>query len=65
MFMTVVFIILMIVLVLSGGAALHLGIFKAHRPETGTVKKVLGGIVSYGMSAAVWLVFYSYHYLGW
>jgi hypothetical protein len=65
MFMTVVFIFLMILLILSGGAAIHLGIFKAHRPETGFVKKVLGGIVSYGISAIVWLVLYSYHYLGW
>jgi hypothetical protein len=65
MFMTVVFIFLMILLILSGGAAIHLGVFKVHRPETGFVKKVLGGIVSYGISAIVWLVLYSYHYLGW
>jgi hypothetical protein len=65
MFMTVVFIFLMILLILSGGAAIHLGVFKVHRPEAGFVKKVLGGIVSYGISAIVWLVLYSYHYLGW
>jgi hypothetical protein len=65
MFRTVVFIFLMILLILSGGAAIHLGVFKVHRPETGFVKKVLGGIVSYGISAIVWLVLYSYHYLGW
>jgi hypothetical protein len=65
MFTTVVFIFLMILLILSGGAAIHLGVFKVHRPETGFVKKVLGGIVSYGISAIVWLVLYSYHYLGW
>jgi len=65
MFMTVVFILLMTLLILSGGAALHIGIFKAHRPETGFVKKTFGGIVSYGISAAVWLALYSYHYLGW
>jgi len=65
MFMTIVFIFLMILLIVSGGAALHLGVFKAHRPQTGYVKKIFGGIVSYGISAAVWLVFYSYHYLGW
>jgi hypothetical protein len=65
MFMTVIFIFLMILLILSGGAAIHLGVFKVHRPETGFVRKVLGGIVSYGISAIVWLVLYSYHYLGW
>jgi hypothetical protein len=65
MFMTVVFIFLMILLNISGGAAIHLGVFKVHRPETGFAKKVLGGIVSYGISAIVWLVLYSYHYLGW
>jgi hypothetical protein len=65
MFKTVVFIFLMILLILSGGAAIHLGVFKVHRPETGFVRKVLGGIVSYGISAIVWLVLYSYHYLGW
>lgn len=65
MFMTVAFIFLMILLILSGGAALHLGIFKVHRPETGFVRKVFGGIVSYGTSALVWLALYSYHYLGW
>ena len=48
-----------------GGAVLHLGVFKAHRPETGFVKKVIGGIVSYAISALVWLALYSYHYLGW
>ena len=65
MFKTVVFIFLMILLILSSGAAIHLGVFKVHRPETGFVRKVLGGIVSYGISAIVWLVLYSYHYLGW
>lgn len=65
MFRTAVFIFLMILLILSGGAAIHLGVFKVHRPKTGFVRKVLGGIVSYGISAIVWLVLYSYHYLGW
>ena len=65
MFMTVVFIFLMALLILTGGAVLHLGVFKAHRPETGFVKKVFGGIVSYAISALVWLALYSYHYLGW
>jgi hypothetical protein len=65
MFMTVVFIFLMILLILTGGAVLHLGVFKAHHPETGFIKKVFGGIVSYTISALVWLALYSYHYLGW
>jgi hypothetical protein len=45
MFMMIVFIFLMIVLVLSGGAVIHMGIFKVHRPGTGFGKKVFGGIV--------------------
>ena len=65
MFMTVVFIFLMVLLILSGGAALHLGVFRAHRPETGFAKKAFGGVISYGISAAAWLALYSYHYLGW
>ena len=65
MFMTIIFIFLMLLLILSGGAAMHLGLFKAHRPETGFVRKVFGGIVSYAISALVWLALYSYHYLGW
>lgn len=65
MFMTTVFILLMVLLILSGGAALHMGVFKAHRPETGSVQKAVGGVVSYAISAAVWLAFYSHHYLGW
>ena len=65
MFMTIVFIFLMILLILTGGAAIHLGLFKVHRPETGFGKKVFGGIVSYWISVLVWLALYSYHYLGW
>ncbi len=65
MFMTIVFILLMLLLILSGGGAIHLGFFKAHRPETGFGRKVIGAIVSYGISALVWLALYSYHYLGW
>lgn len=65
MFMMIVFIFLMIVLILSGGAVIHMGVFKAHRPETGFGRRVAGGIVSYGISALAWLAMYSYHYLGW
>jgi hypothetical protein len=65
MFMMIVFIFLMLVLVLSGGAAIHMGVFKAHRPETGSGKRIFSAIVSYGISALAWLAMYSYHYLGW
>ena len=65
MFMMLVFIFLMILLILSGGAVIHMGVFHSHRPETAFAKKVLGGIVSYGISALAWLAVYSYHYLGW
>jgi hypothetical protein len=65
MFMTAVFIFLMVLLILSGGAVLHMGVFKVHLPETSFGKKVFGGIVSYGLSAASWLLMYSHRYLGW
>jgi hypothetical protein len=65
MFMTVVFIALMLLLILCGGAALHMGLFKGHRPNAGFGRKVAGGILSYGISAVIWLWIYSYHYLGW
>lgn len=65
MFMLIVFIFLMLLLILSGGAAIHMGVFKAHRPETGFGRRVFSGIVSYGISALAWLAMYSYHYLGW
>lgn len=65
MFMMIVFILLMALLIVASGAALHLGAFKAHREETGFIKKALGGVISYGFSAAVWLGMYSHHYLGW
>ncbi len=65
MLLAIVFIGLMILLILSGGAVLHLGIFKVHRPGTSFRKKVSGAIVSYGLSAAAWLLMYSYQYLDW
>jgi hypothetical protein len=65
MFHTIVFIMLMIVLILSSGAAIHLGLFKAHLKRTGFVKKALGGVCAYGLSTIIWLTFYSHHYLGW
>jgi hypothetical protein len=65
MFLMIVTTSLMIVLILSGGAAIHMGVFKSHRPETGLAKKLFGGLASYGISAIAWLAMYSYHYLGW
>jgi hypothetical protein len=65
MFMTIVFILLMVLLIIAGGAALNMGVFKAHRQETSFIKKAIGGVVSYGISAAVWLCMYSYHYMQW
>jgi len=65
MFRFIVFILLAILLFLAGGAALHMGVFKAHCEETGFTGKVFGGIVSYGISGAVWFFMYSHHYLGW
>ncbi len=65
MFMMFVFVSLMILLILSGGAVIHMGVFSVHHPETGFWKRVLGGIVSYTISALAWLAMYSYHYLGW
>lgn len=65
MFAMIVFVFLMILLILSGGAVIHMGVFKVHRPEAGFGRKVFGGIVSYGISALAWLALYSYHYLGW
>ena len=65
MFMMFVFTFLMILLILSGAAVIYMGVFHSHRPETAFVKKVISGIVSYGISALAWLAVYSYHYLGW
>jgi hypothetical protein len=65
MFTMIVFILLMVLLIVASGAALHLGVFKAHREETGFVRKALGGVISYGFSAIAWLGMYSHHYLGW
>ena len=61
----IVFILLMMLLITASGAALHMGIFKVHRQDTGFIKKALCGIVSYGFSALVWLLMYSHYYLKW
>lgn len=65
MFLSMVFICLLILLFLAGGAALHMGIFKAHQEEKSLLAKTITGILSYGFSAVFWFFSYSHHYLGW
>jgi len=65
MFMTIVFICLAVLLVLSSGAALHMGIFKTFGPKKSPGFKAVSGIISYGLSGIVWFFMYSHHYLGW
>jgi hypothetical protein len=65
MFMMIVFLLLMALLIVSSGAALHMAVFKGHREGTGFAKKVMGGIVSYLISGMAWLFMYSYVFLGW
>jgi len=64
-FLNIAFACLIILLFLAGGAAIHMGIFKAHRETASFSRKVLGGIAAYGISAMAWFFMYSYHYLGW
>ena len=65
MFLTIIFIILMALLIVASGRALHMGIFKAHRQETAFSKRAIGGVASYTFSALVWLILYSHHYMKW
>jgi hypothetical protein len=65
MFRTIVFIALMILLILSSGAAFQMGLFKGHLDKTGFVKRALGGVCAYGLSILIWLTLYSHYYLGW
>jgi hypothetical protein len=65
MFMSIVFVCLMLLLFLAGGAAIHMGFFKAHRETASFTRRVLGGVAAYGMSAGIWFFMYSHHYLGW
>jgi hypothetical protein len=65
MFMSIVFVCLMLLLFLAGGAAIHLGVFKAHRATAPFTRKILGGVAAYGISAVIWFFMYSYHYLSW
>ncbi|MFV0436441.1 MAG: hypothetical protein ACK5PS_03500 [Desulfopila sp.] len=65
MFLAIVSTLLLLLLFLCSGAALYMGIFKANRPNTGLVRKVVSGVLSYGLSAVFWLGCYSYQQLGW
>jgi len=65
MFMTIVFIGLAALLVLSGGTAIHMGIFRAQSGKSSPGFKVASGIVSYGISGILWFFMYSHHYLNW
>ena len=65
MFMTIVFICLAALLVLSGGAALYMGLFRASGPEKSLGFKAFSGIVSYSLSGILWFFMYSHHYLNW
>jgi hypothetical protein len=65
MFMSIVFVCLMLLLFLAGGAAIHLGLFKTHRETASFTCKVLGGVAAYGISAVIWFFMYSHHHLGW
>lgn len=65
MFSVIVFIFLLALLFLAGGAALHMGLFKAHKKDTSFTRKALGGVVSYGLSGVFWFFCYSHYYMGW
>ena len=65
MFMTIVFICLALLLVLTSGAATYMGIFKASGHEKSSGFKAVSGIISYGLSGILWFFMYSHHYLGW
>lgn len=65
MFMSSVFVCLFILLVLAGGAALDTGLFKAGGTDAGSGRQALSSIFSYGISAGIWSLIYSFHYLGW
>jgi hypothetical protein len=65
MFMMIIFILTAVLLFLSTGAALYMGVFKAHRENTAFVRKLFSGIISYGFSAVSWFFMYGHSYLGW
>lgn len=65
MFLNIVFICLMIMLFLSTGSALFMGIFKGHNKKGFAGRKVLKCGISYGISLVFWCSCYSWHYLGW
>jgi hypothetical protein len=55
----------MVLLFLAGGAAIYMGLFKAHRLTASFSRKVFSGIAAYAISATAWFFIYSHHYLGW
>jgi len=61
----IVFTLLALLLFLASGAAIHMGVFKAHRRETGAANKIVTGIVSYVIAGTYWYLAYGYHYLDW
>jgi len=65
MFSMIVFLLLMALLIVGSGTALHMAFFKGFRTETGFSKKVIGGFLSYLISGTAWLFMYSYTHLGW
>lgn len=65
MFMSFVFVCLLILLVLAGGTALYMGIFRANGDNVSLGKKAFYGVLSYGLSVFIWFFMYSFHYLGW
>ncbi|EFK11701.1 conserved domain protein [delta proteobacterium NaphS2] len=65
MFLQTVSVLVAALLVISGGAAIHLGVFKAGRHGMGSTRKALTGLVSYGVAALYWYGAYGFHSLGW
>ena len=65
MFMASVFTGLMLLLILAGGAALYMGLFRAAGPHVSLGRKAASGIAAYAISGGVWGLMYSFHYLGW
>lgn len=54
-----------VLLVVLTGAALYMGVFKAHRDTASFTRKTLSGLVSGAISCLAWATLYSHHYLGW
>ncbi len=65
MFSAIIFVCLMLLLFLAGGAAVHMGVFKSHKQGKSLASKTITGILSYGFSAVFWFFSYTHFYLGW